>query len=843
MAGIQKGSSDNLTSPIPHLLNSDFLTAVARLAPGLIHYAGRDYYQRDTDTHYRLKALSKCFAADGTTPATLPGTWGTLEAHWVTAASAAAAPTNGTNGTNGNRILALAAAPALSDGNLADLAIVSAVGDLYEKTSSGWALRGNLRGPAGTGGTGTATSGVTAFNTRVGSVTLTAADVLSVVSSANQLAGGLHSAANKANMLSIPANLRDYGMTVIVYADSLVANNGRYDLATDLQTFIKQGIDLTGQFQPYNAAILYNSSSAYVTYPDPVSSALRIFHSLALTAPATQPTPVNSSNVLNAVWEEISPSAAAATRAPQATNSVLGIVRGNGFTGATGNIAVNLDGTMSTPLLPPLYPAPGTAVDGPMTQLATTTVTGLLSNLITNDKSSLTSAINEVKNLEFKSASVVLGVLPDGSGGVLTIFPTYEQAEAAASAGSDISLSGFHRSINVDKSVNISGGTVGTAVIGYNSAGITARLHGMSALSRFVSCAPATAGVVTTVEFSDLTTGPGFYLESYGLSTNGTVTISVINCRARNTGPAGATSNGTAGSGLVHFQERTCTSQWNFRNCDLRSSFNVIFSGYPNAASRVTLEAATTLTPGPGKPTQDTQVINSGVTTTDANFYIDNRTGGANIATATTLGTVRGGGNVSINADGSMTATAGGSAYTLPQASPTVLGGLMLGTGLSLNATTGRVDAAGGAATPADTTTCIVQVGSINSDGGADWPVLTASVYQAVPLSVVVEDPGNNWSTANKRYTVPVSGKYEVQVEMIRFEQTQPANNFFYFGGATTIGAEPQMLWKRTTGGFNGDQHVFRPRLTAGQFLYLTVYCNGFSAKVSARLAIRYLST
>ena len=152
MAGIQKGSSDNLTSPIPHLLNADFVSAVARLAAGLVHYAGRDYYQRDTDSHYRLKALSKCFAADGTTPATMPGTWGTLEAHWVAGGSAGMP---GTPGTNGNRVLALSAAPVLSDGNLSDLAIVSSIGDLYEKTASGWALRGNLKGPAGTGGTGT----------------------------------------------------------------------------------------------------------------------------------------------------------------------------------------------------------------------------------------------------------------------------------------------------------------------------------------------------------------------------------------------------------------------------------------------------------------------------------------------------------------------------------------------------------------------------------------------------------------------------------------------------------------------------------------------------------------
>ena len=327
-SGIQIGSSFRLTSPIPTLVNAVFLNAAGRLAAGQLRNTAWDYHQQDTATYWRIKPQAACFLANGTTAVTQAGTWGTLEAHWTPGSggvgtqgpigpagpAGAASTVPGPTGPNGNRILSVNAVPVLSDGNLTDLAIVSSTGDLYEKTSSGWALRGNLKGPAGatgTGGTGTSTTGVSSFNSRTGSVILTAADVLAVVSRANQLAGGLHSAPNKAAMNATPESLRDYGMTVVVYADPILANNGRYDLALDLITFIKQGSDVASQFLPYNAAVMYNSASAYVTYPDPVTNALRIFHSLASGAATVQPAPVNASNVLNAAWEEISPSAVA----------------------------------------------------------------------------------------------------------------------------------------------------------------------------------------------------------------------------------------------------------------------------------------------------------------------------------------------------------------------------------------------------------------------------------------------------------------------------------------------------------------------------------------------------
>lgn len=68
---------------------------------------------------------------------------------------------NGTDGRDGNRLLLFNVAPAGSDGNVGDVAIVSSSGDLQEKTGSGWVVRGNLKGPKGDPGgtTGTGAGG------------------------------------------------------------------------------------------------------------------------------------------------------------------------------------------------------------------------------------------------------------------------------------------------------------------------------------------------------------------------------------------------------------------------------------------------------------------------------------------------------------------------------------------------------------------------------------------------------------------------------------------------------------------------------------------------------------
>lgn len=128
MAGVKKGSSDNLTSPIPHLLNADFLTAAARLTAGQVHYPGRDYYQRDTDTHYRLLALAKCFLADGVTAATQAGTWGTLEAHWSASTVQTVNAKGSTTASPSEQAVGTAlAAQQLAITNLNNLAVRSAV--------------------------------------------------------------------------------------------------------------------------------------------------------------------------------------------------------------------------------------------------------------------------------------------------------------------------------------------------------------------------------------------------------------------------------------------------------------------------------------------------------------------------------------------------------------------------------------------------------------------------------------------------------------------------------------------------------------------------------------------
>lgn len=58
-------------------------------------------------------------------------------------------------GLNGKQLLPpLAADPAPSDGQLGDQIINVLSGDYFEKTSSGWAKRGNIKGPKGDGGTG-----------------------------------------------------------------------------------------------------------------------------------------------------------------------------------------------------------------------------------------------------------------------------------------------------------------------------------------------------------------------------------------------------------------------------------------------------------------------------------------------------------------------------------------------------------------------------------------------------------------------------------------------------------------------------------------------------------------
>jgi len=82
MAGINKIDGFNQTSPAPHFYNEHFATATARKATGQLRHVNWSFSQ-DDGWHGSILPLAQCFAADGTTPATQFGTWGTLDAHWI----------------------------------------------------------------------------------------------------------------------------------------------------------------------------------------------------------------------------------------------------------------------------------------------------------------------------------------------------------------------------------------------------------------------------------------------------------------------------------------------------------------------------------------------------------------------------------------------------------------------------------------------------------------------------------------------------------------------------------------------------------------------------------------
>jgi hypothetical protein len=69
--------------------------------------------------------------------------------------------TPGTNGTDGSSVRTGAGAPAAGLGNVGDVYIDSATGDLYAKDADGWTKTGSLKGPAGTNGTDGADGGAT----------------------------------------------------------------------------------------------------------------------------------------------------------------------------------------------------------------------------------------------------------------------------------------------------------------------------------------------------------------------------------------------------------------------------------------------------------------------------------------------------------------------------------------------------------------------------------------------------------------------------------------------------------------------------------------------------------
>jgi hypothetical protein len=160
---------------------------------------------------------------------------------------------------------------------------------------------------------------------------------------------------------------------------------------------------------------------------------------------------------------------------------------------------------------------------------------------------------------------------------------------------------------------------------------------------------------------------------------------------------------------------------------------------------------------------------------------------------------------------------------------------------MSQKAVTEALASGGGAAPGADTSFCVVKVGSPGDVSGTGAQ-LVANVYQAVPLTQVVEDAGNNWNATTYEYTVPRTGLYLVLTEAFRLEGSLPAGLDFYFGAHTEISFGDQLLWAKTRATFNGQQHFWQPRLTAGQKVRLVAYLDGFTGKVQARMAIRFLS-
>lgn len=69
----------------PTFVGSSYASAADRKAANQARYTDTPVKQRDGKYYsfWVLRPLDQCFLADGTTPATNRGTWGTLDAHWV----------------------------------------------------------------------------------------------------------------------------------------------------------------------------------------------------------------------------------------------------------------------------------------------------------------------------------------------------------------------------------------------------------------------------------------------------------------------------------------------------------------------------------------------------------------------------------------------------------------------------------------------------------------------------------------------------------------------------------------------------------------------------------------
>ena len=214
--------------------------------------------------------------------------------------------------------------------------------------------------------------------------------------------------------------------------------------------------------------------------------------------------------------------------------------------------------------------------------------------------------------------------------GVLTSYTNYAQAQAAAPSGAKILLTGDHGTINIDttKNLDVSGGSCFECVIGYLQAAGTARVSNMYIRKRLTAC-PPTSGtssfVLDNISGSDVA-----YLEGYGLpsGSTGVANVTVINTTFLTNDTYVAASGSTQSlGGALRFQERPAESytKWYLINSFLGSLKGSPITGYQGVNSRVYLSGTSSIQPASNFPLQDVRVLNSGLPTADAVFFVDNR--------------------------------------------------------------------------------------------------------------------------------------------------------------------------------------------------------------------------
>lgn len=205
-------------------------------------------------------------------------------------------------------------------------------------------------------------------------------------------------------------------------------------------------------------------------------------------------------------------------------------------------------------------------------------------------------------------------------------FASVEQAEASTQPGDTLWLVGQYGAVTLDASIKLDGpGIVDELVIGYGTASpISFEITGITVRGRVVVC--PVGGATLTGWIHDLGTTSTTYLESFGLGTiGGTANVKVERVRLLNARPYAANGS-NQGSGNVRYQERAGQTLFDFADCDLRSEYGPIFSGYTKALStKATLRGTTSLLPASGYSVQETTVLNSGTPTADADFLIDAR--------------------------------------------------------------------------------------------------------------------------------------------------------------------------------------------------------------------------